>query len=196
MKNAWVYLTALMVCLVGCSGDEFAEIIDPIWVDHGSGIVQFHTNNPDHYNYAFYHTITPATNDVYEVTAKKMSGSDNYGYGMLFCVDANDYYRFFITARQQYTIQKFISGEGAGSLIGWTNSPEIRRGYNADNKLKVVRTNSGSAATLAIYINDTLVKSVTDDIPINGTKFRLAASVDVEEKENFPYVPVEVWFKY
>jgi hypothetical protein len=197
MKNTWLYFGVLIVCLSGCSdGDTPAAIIDPIWVDHGNGIVQFHTNNPEHYNYPIYSSEITVTNNIYEVTVKKISGSDNYGYGMLFCADSNNYYRFFVTTRQRYTIQKFASGEWKYPLISWTTSTKIHGGYNVDNKLKVVRTDFGGTATFDIYINDDLITSINDYTPIKGTKARLAVSVDVEENEKFPYIPVEVWFKY
>jgi hypothetical protein len=200
MKNAWVYLIVVLLSLADCSSDTSPAIIDPIWVDHGSGVVQFHTNNPAHYNRAFYSSEIDVSDivsgDTYEITARKISGSDNYGYGMLFCMDSNSYYRFFITARQQYTIQKFISGVGQTPLQNWTASTEIRPGYGVDNKLKVVRTYSNGTAAFTVYINDVRVASLSDHAPVNGTEAQLAASVDTEPNENFPNIPVEVWFNY
>lgn len=196
MKNPWVYLGVLAVCLAACSDDGLPALIDPIWVYHDNNTAQLHTNNPEHYNHALYSSTIDVSDNVYEATAKKISGSDNYGYGMVFCVDSGSYYRFFVTARQRYTIQKFVSGVGRDPLKPWTTSTAVRSGYNVENKLKVVRTDSGGTASFEIYINDTLIASISDPDPVNGTKIRLAASVDVEEKENFPYIPVEVWFKY
>jgi hypothetical protein len=197
MRNL-IFLSILLF-FAGCqngTSDTLISIIDPIWVDHGDGIIQFHTNNTEHYNKALYSTTTDVSNNIYELTAKKTSGSDTYGFGFLFCVDSNSYYRFFININQRYVIQKMVSGTWQEPLIPWSASVKLIAGYNNDNKLKVVRTNVDSKATFKIYINDKLENEFTDDNPINGTNARLAVSVNTEENEKFPYIPVEVWFKY
>jgi hypothetical protein len=200
MSNIWIYLSVVIVSLAGCPNgtpDTSASIIDPIWVDHGGGVVQFHTNNPEHYNKAPYSSAIEVPNNIYEVTVKKTSGSDDYAYGFLFCMDSDSYYRFFITVNQRYTIQKMVSGTWQESPpIAWSTSTKLLRGYNVENKLKIVRTDTDGTAKIEVYINDELTRSFTDDNPVNGTKARLTASVNTKENEGFPYTPVEVWFKY
>ncbi|MDR1839575.1 MAG: hypothetical protein LBQ93_08365, partial [Treponema sp.] len=172
--------------------------------DDNDGKAQFITNDPAVYNrwqYRYFPNPNPDSN-VYECRVKKISGDDDYGYGMIFCVDDSgsgniSLYRFFITINGRFAIAKNTGNAWANDPVGWTTSPFLNTGYNVYNTLRVERTtNNENGATFRVFINDNLAATFNDDNPVNGSKAGPVVSVNVMEMEMFPYIPVHVRYDY
>jgi hypothetical protein len=162
------------------------------------------TNDPATYD-KFYYNYSPNPNmdpNIYECQIKKISGSESYGYGILFCVDDTDkdninYYRLFITVNGRFTVAKRTGNTWATAApVSWRNSSFIKTGYNVYNSIKVERLGYENSAAFRIFINGNLAAVFNDDNPINGNKAGLVVSVNVMEMEMFPYIPVDVRFQF
>jgi hypothetical protein len=171
--------------------------------DDNDGTMQYRTNDSALYDRApFRYFINPnADQNIYECKVKKISGNDDYGYGIIFCVDDTDrdnvsYYRFFITVNGRYTIQKRTGNTWATAPVNWKNSSYINTGYNIYNTLRVERANYEYGASFRIFINGNFAAAFNDENPINDSKIGLVVSVNVMEKEQFPYIPVDVRFDW
>ena len=170
----------------------------------GNGSAQFWTNDPTRVNVAYYQYLkNPNLNEnVFELNVKKISGSDGYGFGMLFCIDDTDssnvsFYRFFITINGRFVIQKRTgSNVWAAAPVSWKNSSSIITKYGVYNKLRVERTDMGESASFRVLINGVQVAAFNDDNPINGKKIGMAVSIDTIAIEQFPHIPVDVRFDY
>jgi len=171
--------------------------------DDKDGTLQYRTNDPalyDRWVYNYWPNPNPSPN-IYECEAKKISGCDTYGYGMIFCVDDSDksnvsFYRFFITVDGRFTVAKRTGNTWANTPVSWRNSAFINTGHNVYNTLRVERTDNEKGAVFRIFINNNLAAVFNDDNPINGSKAGLVVSVNVREMEQFPYIPVDVRFNF
>jgi hypothetical protein len=139
--------------------------------------------------------------NTYEYWVKKKSGNSTSGFGILFCVDNSNsgntsYYRFFITVNGRFVISKRTGSTWAPDPIGWRDSPFLNTGYDVYNKLRVERVDNKTNTTFNIFINDNLAASFNDDDPINGNRIGLGASASIMEREQFPYIPVDVRFDF
>ena len=172
--------------------------------DDNDGTLQYMTNDPATYNKFYYnYSLNPNVNpNVYECSVKKISGNDDYGFGIVFCVDDTDknnvsYYRFFITVRGMFTVAKRTGNTWADvTPVSWRYSSFIKTGYNIYNTLRVERTDHSNGATFRILINGNLAATFNDTTPINGGKAGPVVSINVMEEERFPSVPVDVRYSY
>jgi hypothetical protein len=167
------------------------------------GILQFQTNDSGLYNKFSSHYIdNPGTyKNIFQCRVKKISGSEDYGFGLLFCVDNSNpdrvsYYRLFITVIGTFTVQKKSADKWDTPAINWRNSSDLKTGYNVYNHLKVEKIDNDGAITFNIYFNNNLSATFSDEAPLKGEKMGLVTSIDVLEREMFPYVPVDVRFDY
>jgi hypothetical protein len=181
-----------------------AETIRFLTPDDKDGTLQYMTNDPSTYN-RFYYNYSPNPNadpNVYECKLKKISGNDDYGFGILFCVDDMDrnnpsYYRLFITAKGMFTVAKRTGNTWAAvTPVSWRYSTFMETGFNVYNTIRVERTGNRNNATFRIFINDSLAATFNDDSPINGDKAGLVVSVNIMELEQFPHIPVDVRFYF
>jgi hypothetical protein len=171
--------------------------------DDNDGKLQYRTNDPAVYNRAPYNLFpNPNVNpNIYECSVKKTSGNDDYGYGILFCVDDTDrnnisFYRFFININGRFAVQKWAGNTWAATPVTWRSSSFLRLGYNVYNTLKVERIDNENDTTFRIYINGNLAALFNDNTPVNGAKVGTVVSINVMEKEGFPYFPVDVRFNW
>ena len=88
-----------------------------------------------------------------EANIQKISGVDNYGYGLIFGrTDGNNQNQFQITSGGSFKVVYYDNGEFKTSKA-WTKSTAIRTGNYATNKLTVKKIDS----RYEFYINDTRV---------------------------------------
>jgi len=171
--------------------------------DDNDGMIQFRTNDPANYD-SWLYAYAPNPNqspNVYECNVKKLSGSDTYGYGMIFCVDDSDksklsFYRLFITVNGSFSISKRIKGATNSWPVNWRYSQYLKTGYNVYNTLRVEREDNKDSSIFRVFINDNLAAVFNDAEPINGSKIGPVVSVNRMEMELFPYIPVDVRFRY
>jgi hypothetical protein len=168
------------------------------------GTTQFRTNDPAYYNKwsPRYMDNPGADQNIFECGVKKISGDDDYGYGILFCVDDSDtakrsFYRLFITVNGRFTVQKMVDDKWVGNPpVSWRDSPSLNKGYNVYNHIMIERTGDDAKARFGVYFNKKLAAEFTDDAPVNGVRVGLVTSVNVSGKEMFPHIPVDVRFDY
>lgn len=170
-----------------------------LWSVDENGYSRFYTKKPAHYNYFFMqwnNVIERTPMDIVETTVKKMSGSDLWGYGVVFCFqDEDNFYRLLINNKGWYEVSKTVNGKWTYDLVNndgyWEVSQHLNTGYNVENKIKVKYNND---STFTIFFNDQEVTTFTDD-SLTGGKFGFCAQVGRAEDENFPTYPVDVRFK-
>jgi uncharacterized repeat protein (TIGR01451 family) len=111
-----------------------------------------------------------ATDFTVAVSARRASGSRG-GYGIVFGINEgwSERYQFLIDANT-YSIWK-RSGGSWTPLRGWTASSYIKTGTNW-NRLKVIR----SGASIAVYVNDHYLVTVTDGSYTGLRRIGLVAS--------------------
>jgi hypothetical protein len=99
-----------------------------------------------------------------EVDGRKVSGSDNNDYGVLFrYVDRQNFYRFMVSGTGKYSLDQQLKGQW-NTIKAWTTHTAVKKG-DATNHLKVIAQGS----TIKLYVNDELVDTITDDsIPQAG----------------------------
>jgi hypothetical protein len=89
--------------------------------DDNDGMLQFYTNDARYYSKYTDHFIDNPGDEknIYQCMIKKMGGHEDYGFGILFCVDDSgrdniNYYRLFITVEGRFALQKRLG-------TGWTD---------------------------------------------------------------------------
>ena len=170
--------------------------------DDNDGVLQFRTVDPDMYDKWIWNSLPNHNSDpnIYEGRVKKISGNDDYGFGIVFCVDDTDrndvmFYRIFISVNGRFTIGKRTKNTYT-SLVSWRDSSFLYTGFNVYNTLRVERTDYENGVAFRLFINGNLAAAFNDDNPVNGSKAGLAVSVNVMEKEQFPHIPVDVRLDY
>ncbi|MDR2729614.1 MAG: DUF1266 domain-containing protein [Treponema sp.] len=171
--------------------------------EDNDGAMQFRTNDPGLYNkWMFHYMDNPGTDqNIVQCSVKKISGDDDYGYGIFFCVDnsnadSRSFYRLFITVNGRFTVQKMLDGKWLTPPVNWQDSPHLKKGYNVYNNIRIEKANNNEAVSFNVYFNDNLSATFSDNAPLAGVKVGLVTSVNVSEKEMFPYIPVDVRFDY
>ena len=115
---------------------------------------------------------------VIEVEAAQIGGPDENAYGLLIRVDedATQFYYFEVTGDGLVDIGYCLEDcDSADTLIeGFIESDAVLRGA-ATNRLKVVT----AGTKMSFYVNDVLIREVTDDrLPASGTLGLIAESFD------------------
>ena len=185
------------------TGKAIAQISFYEKPEDNDGALQFQTNDPSDYNkWSSFYIDNPGTDqNIIQCNIKKISGDDNYGFGILFCVDDSDmskrsFYRLFITVKGTFTVQKMVDDKWVKAPVDWRDSSFLKTGYNVYNHIMVERTDDNGSATFNIYFNKNLAATFVDNEPLNGVRVGLVTSVNVLGKEMFPHIPVDVRFDY
>ena len=194
-------LLVLAFVLEACSNGLTDLPIETIeWADLPDGSTQFCTNNPEHYGWSFYLIEDSNHPDEYEIECKKISGSADYGYGIIFgAKDIKNFYYIKIDVNGWFLVNKVVNGKLASPRIReWQKADpgQLASGYNVVNAIKVIRT--GSKYT--IYFNGKKAWDFTDisDTSITGgDMLGFIADIGNKTNEKFPNKPVDVrfWFK-
>jgi hypothetical protein len=205
---AFLSVVALFAACASNGGSAVPVETENEWEHTGPRQLQYRNSDPAReYQWPKYSLgeIKPGTN-VFQMKVKKWSGFSGAGFGMLFCYDeaSDSYYQLSITLEQRYVIEKrenrkrhdALTRSGGGD---WQKSSAITPRYNAENTLKVVReiTEGTDTAVFSVYINDTLVNTLTDTSPMvhyNGIAAGLMVRGLLGEKSPLP--PVTVIFRY
>ncbi|MEI9477004.1 MAG: M4 family metallopeptidase, partial [Deltaproteobacteria bacterium] len=104
----------------------------------------------------------------YQVNVRRTEGTTTDPMGLLFRADnpnplAGNGYGFWITPDGQYSLWKYTAGTPT-SLVSWTTSSAINTDPGSWNVLKVVV----SGPSISIYVNGTLLDSVSDATYLSG----------------------------
>ncbi|MCS6801453.1 MAG: protein kinase [Chloroflexota bacterium] len=103
---------------------------------------------------------------ILEAEITKLTGPNNFGYGVTFRDDGKGSYFFFsITGNGSFKLEKWVAASGEWvTYVNWTSSNAINRGDNVPNVLRVIATGS----QIKLLINDRPVATATDDAPVRG----------------------------
>lgn len=115
-----------------------------------------------------------------ETQAVHYSGTQNFGYGLVFGCDDQRNYMFWIAAGGYYFIGS-IDKAGIKPVVAWTASDAISKGDLSKNKIGITHKNG----QLNFYINDQLVTS-HPDIEFTGHQF--GVSVSANQNIGFNYI--------
>jgi hypothetical protein len=182
--------------LVGCPDPNKVTPVTIEWQKGTDGFIQYSTNDPKKYAYAFWNSYVNSSGDVnvYEIECKKISGYSNIGYGMIFgFVDNNNYYSLIITNTGYYQIGKRVKGTTT-VVQAWLTSTHLNTGSNVLNTLKAVYSPTDKRYT--VYLNGNNVAMFNEDANVTGgTKIGFYASVSSQANENFPDTPVDIRFR-
>lgn len=128
----------------------------------------------DSWQYGYYNKIFDDFS--FEASVQQVEGDQNYAAGIYFRSSAalSNRYGFLIAAVGQYTIVKSVSGV-VTQLVPWTNG-NFYRGYNQWTRLGVTCTGS----TLQFFIDQSLVKTVTDSSLTSGYVGLMAVDTDTD----------------
>lgn len=133
------------------------------WEEDGNGFRQFRTNDSQWDGWTFWY-YTGSSNqdpmDTVEAQVKKVSGSTNGGFGMLFCWNDHDnFYVYAINVAGEYSVFKRVAGEWT-TIIDWPTSAAVNTGFGTLNTLKV--TYESGTDTFTLYANNTIIDTFTD----------------------------------
>jgi hypothetical protein len=187
-----------------CTQDQ--PIATITWELDGNGYVQFSTNDPNYYDYAFWiyynqaHQDPPMTSAVTAI-AKKVSGALNYGFGIIFCFqDHDNFFYVLITADGYYDIGERVGG-APSKIVDYTFSGAINTGLGASNTISVTYTSGTN--TMAVSINGSQVNTFqpnTGSSPFiqnwTGGKAGFICTIGNSSTENFPDTASDVRFKF
>ena len=115
-----------------------------------------------------------------ETQAVHYSGTQNFGYGLIFGGDDQHNYMFWIAAGGYYFIGS-IDKAGVKPIVAWTASDAISKGDLSKNKIGISHKNG----QLNFYVNDQLVTS-HPEIELTGHQF--GVSVSANQNIGFNYI--------
>ncbi len=125
--------------------------------------------------YIWWSTGNRSAADVYvEVSAEIGECSGKDGYGLALRVGGENYdrgYTLEFSCDGSFRMHKFISGAAPATLVGWTQSDDIRAEPGAANRMGLLARGS----TLAAFANGQLLTQAEDLDYVSGT-FGLFAS--------------------
>jgi hypothetical protein len=103
---------------------------------------------------------------ILEAELTKLTGPNNYGYGVTFRDDGRGSYFFFsVTGNGSFKLEKWAANPGEWvTYVDWTTSNAIKLGDNAPNVLRVIAT----GPQIKLLINDRPVATAVDDAPVRG----------------------------
>jgi hypothetical protein len=164
------------------------------WERDENGLIQFYTNDPAHYDTYYWTFFTSNINKpgTYQVELKRISGSWNYGYGIVFGAADDNFDQFYcvlISADGYFRVDK--DDVTWTEMQGWVTDSAVITGFGQTNTIKVIY----SGNQFIIYINDIEVYiSDTDSAPF-GNRFGLWVQIGLEGSESFPDTPVDIRFR-
>lgn len=111
-----------------------------------------------------------------EVDARRVSGPEDNDFGLLvrYQEDSDEFYALTISSDGFFAVQLW-QGEVWEELVKWTESPAIRKGEKAVNRLKV----ECRGAEMRFSVNGTLLITLQDSTLSGGTLGLIAGSFDV-----------------
>jgi hypothetical protein len=195
-KNKFLpfFLIFIAFSFFGCP-DTKIPVTTIEWEEDRDGFLQFSSNDSAYYDYAFWDVFDTeeAVMSTVTVQAKKMSGSIDTGFGMLFCYqDADNYYKVIITANGAYRVSK-ISGGTYVTLLDWAESTNIETGYGELNTISVTQS---AAGVFDVYVNNLGTPMNTfADADFTGGEAGFYAAISNADNEHFPDEAVDIRFR-
>ena len=155
------------------------------------GFAQFYTNDSRYYDQISW-ILEENINgpNEYEIECKKISGTRNHEYGMIFGASdmyPYEYYSISITANGDYRVWK-KDDDIHTTIKNWAYSRKLYPGYNKINSIKV--TQSGSIYTVFLNNNQVYQFEYTGAV---GSKVGFHNIITTDE--SFPRTPVDVRFR-
>jgi hypothetical protein len=186
LKIRGILVESVLVCLVllsvaACTPTPPENIY---WEPDGSGFIRFRTDDPANADQGFLtlydDTDEPTMTTDVVVTAKKILGSVGGGFGVVFCaVNEQNYFMVLINIGGEYKIVRISAGQSAYDT-DWIFSPDLHRGLQAENTIKVTH----AVSLFSLYFNDSLLAETSLlDSGFGGGKSGFFAYVSTAENE-------------
>ncbi|HUV36528.1 MAG TPA: hypothetical protein VMX58_06280 [Patescibacteria group bacterium] len=193
--TAVLALAVLWLCLASCSDPYSASIENINFREDGEGFRRFYADIPGYYNRGFYYFLSGSRQEpmmAVQSQIKKISGFDDVGFGVLFCMQDNgDYYRLLIKTDGTYSVTR-KSGELKQPLIDWTASDHLEQGYDVLNEIMI--TYDYIQQRFAIFFNE-VPETAFIDASFSGGCSGFYAIIGPEQLEHFPDEPVDIRFR-
>ena len=160
------------------------------WVDDGGGFIRFKTNDPERADQRFVKLYPTATAMPLEVTMKKVLGTVGGGYGIVFhALNDKIYWKVLISVTGMYKIARVSGGSDVTPYV-WTDSPQLIRDYNKENRIKITY----ASPIFTLWINDVYQTEFFDE-GLTGGPSVFYAYVGTVSDEYLPAGQVDVRFK-
>ena len=134
-----------------------------------------------------------------EVIARKITGDDDAGYGLVFChYDTGDpavgetMLVVMINTRCEYTVGEVIGAEFR-AVVPWTGSAALSLGYNQNNTIRIEY--DSVRGDFSLLLNGVAVTTFRDDEPPYHTGGADGFVVVISPLDEFPETPVHVEFQ-
>lgn len=127
-----------------------------------------------------------------EAEVKKVSGSLMGSFGIGFSIQDNDDGYFLAVDMQGFCSVFKVAGGSGTTLIDWTYTDLLHRGYDAINLLKV--DGASSPGQFSVFINGSQIAAFSD-ASYRGGCYGYFADVMSASYERFPAHPVDVRFR-
>lgn len=127
--------------------------------------------------------LSSSQNFEIETSIQKLSGVDDYGFGLFLKKSNGDTVEFTITSSGYYRTDKTKNNKYY-KLKGWTKSTTVKKGNYATNKLKIKKVNN----TVTFYVNDKLVDTQTI-YDVSGS--RVGFVINKQQKISVDYIKVK-----
>lgn len=199
----FVFLTLCTIPLIlSCSvkKDEAIAPFSVFWEMDSDGFLRLTTNEKQYLDWAYWYywdngVNTTNNGTMIEAQVKMISGADEYGYGVVFGLTNNDFYQLLIASDDSYSYYCLIVRTNGvfPYLINWSITPNLNRGYNTLNTIKV--SNNYSNGTYDIYLNGIYTGNTAATNLTGGKGVGFICEIGNASYENFPTVPKDCRFK-
>ena len=192
----FIVVFGFFVIDLGTSQSSRLPVSNIDWEQDGNGFIRYSTNDSQKNNSAWWQfadNTSIVDNNIYETECKKMSGSREEGYGIIFGASNKDNYEFYLLAINtigKYVVWKHTQKDGYKLIKDWAISEKINTGFNAANTLKAIKDKT----TFTVFINGSQVFQFKDST-IKGDRLAYWVEIGSENNELFPNTPVDIRFR-
>jgi hypothetical protein len=180
-----------LLVLAGCADTPIIETLN--YVETDDGYVEFSTNDSQYYDYSFWTTYDNTTGSTdFSAGAVKLSGANNYGYGVIFgFADRDNNIKLLIDTNKCFCIVKTIDGQQE-VVAKWQISNKLKSGFEVENVISITQIGD----EYGVFFNNSFAGSFEDSTLPKGGRFGFITTIGTKAAENFPAIPSDVKFRF
>lgn len=161
------------------------------WGIDSEGFRRFYTDDPSLIGKWFIYRARGSFQSRMEIVEAKVvrkSGHGGASFGIVFCfINAGNFYKLRINTEGEYKISKYVNGRQT-TLINWTESAYLNKGYDVVNRLKIEYLGDSS---FEYSFNGNRIGSFVDTSYVGGDSGYYAW---ISEHDVLPAEPVDLRF--